>query len=124
MKVLTDTCTESAVLHLSKEKFVWATTGQFDKLAELYDDDLIIMLPDEQTITKAGWIGQLKTGRLVYNTIDQKEAFANANSSSAVVLGRAKFTVNGTSIYHLVYTEIYARKKDKWKLVNIDMTTG
>jgi hypothetical protein len=43
---------------------------------------------------------------------------------TAVLAGKAYFTVNGGSIYKLVYTEVYTKKNEKWKLVNLHTTSG
>jgi len=33
--------------------------------------------------------------------------------------GKAIFTVNGGTMYHLVYTKVYARKRVSWKFANL-----
>jgi ketosteroid isomerase-like protein len=116
--------TNKEILHLSNEKFQWKTTRQFDKLADLFDDELVFIHITGQTTTKADWINQLKTGRFSYNKIEPKEATAKVYGNTAVLVGRAKFTVNGSSVYNLIYTEVYTRKDDKWKLVNLHTTSS
>ena len=44
--------------------------------------------------------------------------------NTAVLVGKAAFTVNGGSVYNLVYTEVYTKKNGKWKLVNLHTTSG
>lgn len=114
---------ESEILRLSLQKFQWKTTGQFDRVADLFDDELVFVHITGHTTTKADWIRQLKNGSFVYNKIEQKEASAKVYGDTAVLVGKAKFTVNGGSVYHLIYTEVYTRKKDKWKLVNLHTTS-
>lgn len=66
--------TESEIMSLSLEKFHWKTTGQFDKISNLFDDELVFVHITGNITTKDNWINQLKTGRFVYNKIEQKEA--------------------------------------------------
>ena len=72
---------------------------------------------------KADWINQLRIKRFVYNKIVQKEASVKVYGNTAVLVGKAAFTVNGGSVYKLVYTEVYTKKNEKWKLVNLHTTS-
>lgn len=118
------TTTEKEILQLSLEKFQWKTTGKFDRLSDLFDDELVFVHITGHITSKEDWINQLKTGRFVYNKIEQKEASVKVYTDTAVLVGKAIFTVNGGSMYRLVYTEVYARKNGKWKLVNLHTTSG
>lgn len=89
--------TEKEILNLSLEKFKWKTTGQFDLLADLFDEDLVLIHLTGHVTTKSDRINQLKTKRFVYNKIEQKDASAKVYGNTAVLVGRAKFTVNGGS---------------------------
>ena len=124
METIAQTPTEKEILDLSLEKFSWKTTGKFDLLADLFDDELVFVHLTGHITTKADWINQLKTKRFVYNNIEQKEASAKVYGNTAVLVGKATFTVNGGSVYKLVYTEVYTKKNDKWKLVNLHTTSG
>jgi hypothetical protein len=116
--------TESEILQLSLEKSRWKTNGNFDRLEDLFDDELVFVHITGHITTKADWMNQLRTGRFVYNEIEQKEAAVKVYGNTAVLVGKAKFTVNGGSVYHLVYTEVYTKKNDQWKLVNLHTTSG
>ncbi len=124
MELLAQSETEKEILELSLEKFRWKTTGKFNLLADLFDDELAFVHITGHITTKDDWINQLKTGRFVYNRIEQKEASVKAYGDTAVLVGKAIFTVNGGSVYHLVYTEVYTKKSNKWKLVNLHTTSG
>jgi hypothetical protein len=115
--------TEKEIIELSQEKFRWKTTGKFDLLADLFDDELVFIHLTGDVTTKVDWISQLKRGTFVYNKIEEKEASARVYGNTAVLVGRAKFTVNGGSVYHLIYTEVYTKKSNKWKLVNLHTTS-
>lgn len=113
---------EKEILDLSKEKFLWKTSNQFDKLAALFDDELIFIHITGHITTKADWINQLKNRRFVYNKIEQRNASVKLYGNTAVLVGKAEFTVNGGSIYNLIYTEVYTRIENQWKLVNLHTT--
>ena len=124
MSITAQSNTASEILDLSLEKFRWKTSGKIDLLADLFDDEMVFVHITGHITTKEDWINQLKTGRFVYNTIEQKEASVQVYGNTAVLVGKAKFTVNGGSVYHLVYTEVYTKKNNKWKLVNLHTTSG
>jgi hypothetical protein len=73
---------------LSLEKFKWKTTGQYDKLSDLFDDNLVIIHISGHTTTKKSRIDQLKSVRFVYNHIEQKEALVKCYGNTAVLVGR------------------------------------
>jgi hypothetical protein len=68
--------TEKEIIELSQEKFTWKTTGKFDLLADLFDDELIFIHITGHITSKSEWISQLRKGTFVYNKIEQKEASA------------------------------------------------
>jgi ketosteroid isomerase-like protein len=115
---------EDEICALSEEKFRWQTEGRFDLLADLYDDDLVFVHLDGSITTKQEWLSELTSGSFVYDRIDLKEASARGYGDAAVLVGKATFTVNGDTVYKLVYTEVYARKDDRWKLVNSHNCSG
>lgn len=110
------------ILELSLEKFRWKTTGQIDKVANLFDDDLLFVHLTGYVTSKADWIDQLKRKNFVYDKIDPQEHNAQIYGNTAVLVGKAWFTVNGSSVYKLIYTEVYAKKQNEWKLVNLHTT--
>lgn len=115
---------EKEILDLSLEKFKWKTEGKIDLIEDLFDDELVFVHLTGQITTKADWIRQMRSKSFVYNKIEQKEASAKVYGDTAVLVGKAIFTVNGGSKYKLVYTEVYTRKNNKWKLVNLHTTSG
>ncbi|MFV5697400.1 nuclear transport factor 2 family protein [Flavobacterium sp. ZT3R17] len=124
MNVFSPSIVATEILHLSLEKFRWKTEGRIDLVEDLFDDELVFIHITGQMTTKAEWIKQLKSGNFVYNKIEQKEAAVKVYGDTAVLVGKAYFTVNGGSLYKLVYTEVYTKKNEKWKLVNLHTTSG
>lgn len=123
-KIMENTTTViEEILELSLAKFRWKTTGQIDKVAKLFDDDLVFVHITGTTTTKAAWIAQLKSKNFVYNKIDPQEHDAKVFGDTAILVGKAWFTVNGGSIYKLIYTEVYTKKNGEWKLINLHTTS-
>ena len=114
---------QKEILELSLEKFRWKTTGYIDLLTNLFDDELVFIHITGHVTTKTEWINQLRTRAFVYDKIQQKEANVKVYGDTAVLVGRANFTVNGGSVYHLIYTEVYTKKNNQWKLVNLHTTS-
>ncbi|MFV8325275.1 nuclear transport factor 2 family protein [Flavobacterium sp. ZS1P14] len=124
MNVFSPSIVATEILNLSRDKFRWKTQGKIDLIEDLFDDELVFIHLTGQMTTKAEWIKQLKSGSFVYNKIEQKEASAKVYGNTAILVGKAHFTVNGGSIYKLVYIEVYTKKNEKWKLVNLHTTSG
>lgn len=111
--------TESEIVRLSAEKYRWYVDRNVDLVEDLYEDALVFVHLNGHISNKSEWINEMRSGRFVYNKIDIREASAKAYGSTAVLVGKAVFTVNGGARYSLVYTEVYTKKNDRWKLVNI-----
>ncbi|MBL0358222.1 MAG: nuclear transport factor 2 family protein [Chitinophagaceae bacterium] len=124
MDALAQSTPESEILNLSKEKFRWKTAGNIDPIEDLFDDELVFVHITGNITTKKEWISQLRSKSFVYNKIKLKEASVKVYGSTAVLVGNATFTVNGGSVYPLVYTEVYTKKNNQWKLVNLHTTSG
>lgn len=116
--------TESEILNLSLEKFRWKTEGKIDLVEDLFDDELIFVHITGHITNKKEWISQMRSKRFVYNKIELKEHSVKVYGNTAVLVGKAKFVVNGGSQYNLVYTEVYTKKNNLWKLINLHTTSG
>ena len=110
------------ILALSLEKFRWKTEGDFAALENLFDDDMVFVHLTGDITTKAEWMLQLRAGTFRYDRIEPHEATVSVYGSTAVLVGKALFEVNGGIAYPLVYTEVYTRKSGDWKLVNLHTT--
>jgi hypothetical protein len=127
MDALAPSATETEILHLSKEKYRWKTEGQIDLVAGLFDDELVFVHLNGHITSKQEWLAELRARRFVYNKITVKQAAAKVYGTTAVLVGSALFrvTMNGSKgTYNLVYTEVYTKKNDTWKLVNIHTCSG
>lgn len=110
---------ESEIINLSAEKYRWYVDRKIDQVESLYDDALVFVHLNGHMSNKKEWIGQMRSGSFVYNQINVHEASANVYGTTAVLVGKATFLINGGSRYRLVYTEVYTKTNGQWKLVNI-----
>jgi len=127
MNALAQTATEAKILHLSPEKFRWKTTGRIDLVEDLFGDELVFIHPTGHFSTKKEWIQALESKRFFYHSIILKEAAAKVHGHTAVLVGRATFDVamgGAKGTYNLAYTEVYALKNSRWKLMNLHTTMG
>jgi ketosteroid isomerase-like protein len=124
MSTLAQSKAETEILNVSLDKFRWKTEGRIDLVEDLFDDDLVFVHLTGHITSKKEWISQMRSGSFVYDKIVQKEAAVKVYGDTAVLVGKAYFTVNGGSLYKLVYTEVYTKKNEKWKLVNLHTTSG
>ncbi len=83
------------VRRLSQAKWRWASGGQLDRLADLLDEELVFVHLNGHITSKREWMGELRSGRFVYERIEPHETSVRAFGDAAVVVGRGTFTVNG-----------------------------
>lgn len=119
MDAIAQSIAEKEIIQLSAGKYRWYTEKKIGPVEDLYDDSLVFVHLNGHISNKKEWIGQMRSGSFVYNEINIKEASAKVYGNTAVLVGKAIFIVNGGSSYSLVYTEVYTKKNEQWKLVNI-----
>jgi len=116
---------ESAVLKASGDMFRWEIKQKFDSLANLLDDQLVVVGSNGLKRSKSVYIDDLKNGKPIHNSIDVQEASATIHGTTAIVVGKGVFNVtsNGNqSTLHLSYLEVFVNKKKSWKLVALYAT--
>lgn len=112
---------EKFILELSKNKFQWMVTKNYDSLERLFDDRLQFVHSNGWTENKQEFISDIKSGKLLYTNITVTEAVARVYPGSAVIIGRGKFLVKleGKDLeFDLKYTEVYVQQRGKWLLVS------
>lgn len=110
---------EHEIRTLSEAKWRWATDGQLDRLADLFDDELVFVHLNGHITSKQEWMSELLSRRFVYNQIEPRKTSVCAFGDAAVVVGRGRFTVNGGLLFNFVCTEVYAKRGGQWKLVSL-----
>lgn len=119
--VLAQTKSEQELLTLSKKKFQWMTTMNFDSLESVLDDRMVFIHSNGWAETKTEFIHDIQSGKLRYKNIDVLEASARIYPASAIIIGRGKFTVmlDGKPLeFDLKYTEVYIQKNGTWWLAS------
>jgi hypothetical protein len=112
---------EQGVLDLSKRKFDWLISNQYDSLIALLDDKAQYIHSNGWIQTKNEVIEDSKSGKLKYQSVSIKDAQARIYGTSAVVTGLGTFAgiKEGNSFsMDLRYTEVYVRSGNRWKLVS------
>ncbi len=112
---------EKAILELSKKKFEWMITMNYDSLVPVLDDRMVFIHSNGWGESKTEFIEDIKSGKLRYTAITIIEASARAYPGSAVIIGRGKFMVklDGKDLeFDLKYTEFYIQKNGKWLLAS------
>ncbi|WP_126424298.1 nuclear transport factor 2 family protein [Asticcacaulis excentricus] len=114
--------TAEDIVKLSTDKFRWKTDRDVDRVANLFDDDLIFVHLNGRVSSKSEWIEEMRSGRFVYERISPRELTARVYGDAAALFGKARFDVRFSghrASFDLAFTEVYARKSGAWRLVNL-----
>jgi hypothetical protein len=112
---------EKFVLRLHEKKFRWMESKQLDSLNKILDDRVVYVHSNGWVQNKKEITDDLKTGKLIMNSVTVTEATARVYKGAVIVNGKGLFNVvvNGTAVeLQLLYTEVYVRKKEGWLLVS------
>lgn len=93
----------------------------FDSLESVLDDRLVFIHSNGWPETKKEFIDDIKSGKLRYSAIEVIESSVRVYPTSAIVIGRGKFTValDGKDLaLELKYTEVYIARNGKWLLAS------
>lgn len=120
-KATTLSAAEAKVLQLHERKFHWMIAKQTDSLEQILDDRM-------QYIHSNGWIENkqelledIRSGKLQMTNVAIKESTARIYKNMAVINGKGVFSVvmEGKPMdFLLLYTEVYAKRNNKWLLVS------
>lgn len=94
---------------------------KYDSLESVLDDRLMFVHSNGWVETKQEFIQDIKSGKLRYAKIEVQEANVRLYSSTAIVTGKGKFSVDleGKPLeIVLSYTEVYVQKNNKWVLAS------
>jgi hypothetical protein len=112
---------EQTVLSLSKRKFDWLISKQYDSLTALMDDRIQYIHSNGWTQNKKEVLEDLRSGKLNYQKVTIKESGARIFGTSAVVTGLGTFegiTEGKLFTMDLRYTEVYIKSGNRWKLAS------
>lgn len=107
---------------LHRQKFTWLITKNYDSLNWVLDERVKYIHSNGWIQTKQEVIDDLKTGKLNYTSVQIDEANVTLYESSALVTGKGTFKGlmpdQSEFSLRLLYTEVYVRSKNQWKLVS------
>ena len=112
---------EQYVLDLSRKKFDWLISKQYDSLTVLLDDKVQYIHSNGWVQNKKEIIDDCKSGKLSYQNVTIKEAQARLYTTTAIVSGLGSFAGvrDGTPFsIELRYSEVYVKTGNRWKLVS------
>lgn len=94
--------------------------GKVDSLAAIYDENSITVHGNGMVKSTAEHFNDVRSGRPVFKSIDIKESTVKDFGTTAVLVGKGVFSIamNGQGMtYNMVYTEVYIKKHNQWKLI-------
>ncbi|MDT0568478.1 nuclear transport factor 2 family protein [Streptomyces sp. DSM 3412] len=100
--------------------------GDTAALDDLLDDDFTLTHMTGYVQPKAEWLAEMRQGRFVYHTIDEKKTTLDIEGDTARLVAR---TVTDATVYgnradwRLQLTTDYAHKGDTWATVRTVATT-
>jgi hypothetical protein len=114
------------VNQLHKKKFEWLINKKYDSLNGLLDDQVKYLHSNGWVQSKEEVIDDLKSGKLNYTSVTVEESTVSYFNNCAVVTGKGLFkglmTDKSEFTIHLIYTEVYVKQKNQWKLVSRQAT--
>jgi Domain of unknown function (DUF4440) len=116
-----ESATEQFVLKLHQKKFQWMIKKQLDSLKNILDERVVYVHSNGWVENKQEILDDLKSGKLIMNSVTVKEAKARVYKGAVIVNGSGLFNVvvDGNAVeINLLYTEVYVRKKEGWLLVS------
>jgi hypothetical protein len=112
------------VLRLSRDKWRWMSERKVDSLAAVLDERTVFVHMGA-TMTKTQEINVIRSGGIVYKTVDIQEASARFVGTTAIVLNRIRLVavVGGNEVTNpFVVTEVYVPQDGRWTLASLSFT--
>lgn len=113
-----------AVLRLSREKWRWMSERKVDSLAPLFDDQAVFVHMGA-TMTKPQELEVIRSGAIVYKTVDIQDESVRFVGTTAIVLHRIRLVavVGGNEVTNpFMVTEVYVPKDGAWTLASLSFT--
>lgn len=120
-KTKDEPATEKYVLRLHENKFRWMVNKKLDSLNAILDERVVYVHSNGWTENKKEIIEDLRSGKLVMNSVTVAEARARVYKGVVIINGKGNFNVlvDGKAVdINLVYTEVYVRREKGWLLVS------
>lgn len=112
--------TEIDIKALSNKRIQYLLQGKVDSLATIYDEKSMTVHTNGMIKTATEHLEDVRNGRPKYKSIEVKNTTVNDFGTTAILVGQGIFniTMNGQDMsYTMVYTEVYQKKNNQWKLI-------
>jgi hypothetical protein len=112
------------VLRLSRDKWRWMSERKVDSLAAVLDEQTVFVHMGA-TMTKPQELNVIRSGGIVYKTIDIQESSVRFVGTTAIVLNRIRLVavVGGNEVTNpFVVTEVYVPHGSGWTLASLSFT--
>ena len=115
---------EQELLNLSRTKWRWMSERKVDSLAPLFDDQAVFVHMGA-TMTKPQELEVIRSGAIVYKTVDIQDESVRFVGTTAIVLHRIRLVavVGGNEVTNpFMVTEVYVPKDGAWTLASLSFT--
>lgn len=118
------TLAQSAEEHvdaLHRRKFEWLIANKSDSLSSLLGDKVNYIHSNGWIQNREEILADMTNGKLQYKNIVVEESRVNIVEQTAIVTGKGSFVgkVNDVDFsLKLLYTEVYVKVKNHWKLIS------
>lgn len=114
--------TEQYITRLSEEKFMYMHPDSLEKLKPFLDERLVYIHSSGSTESKADMLKNITDGKWMLTDVKVKTPKVRVfKSSTAILNAQGHFSVVGNgnkSEIDLLYTEVWAKYKEGWKLIS------
>lgn len=111
---------EQEIRTLEVRRFESMINNDQEALQEILDDDLTYTHANAKTDTKASLLNSLESKKTIYKSVQPEDVSIRVYGSTAIVNGKAQVNVIMDGQEHdmqMRYTDVYAKKSGRWKLV-------
>jgi ketosteroid isomerase-like protein len=115
-----DSKVEQDLRKLDDQRIAALVQNDFPKLEQIMSDDFTYTHSNGQVQTKAEFLGDFKSGKRVFRSLQQEDVQVRLYGSAALVTGRCTLTgTNGGKDFVLPmrFTEVYANNNGKWQWI-------
>ena len=116
--------TEQKLLNLSKDKWQWMSERKVESLDSLLHEKAVFVHMGA-TMTKPQELEVIRSGAIVYKTVDIQDESVRFVGTTAIVLHRIRLVavVGGNEVTNpFMVTEVYVPKDGAWTLASLSFT--
>ncbi len=112
------------LLRLSKDKWRWMSERKVDSLAALLHEQAVFVHMGA-TMTKPQELDVIRSGSIVYKTVEIQDASVRFAGTTAILLNRIRLVavVGGNEVTNpFMVTEVYVPQRGGWALASLSFT--